>query len=203
MADKSALRRRLRATRRQMDARQQLLASHSLFRRALLRLRALRHARHIGFYLARDGEIDLSPLLGHCQMHRRRCYLPVLDGEHCDELSFAPYLPGQPLTLNRYSIPEPATPLSSRVSACRLDLIFMPAVGADLAGRRLGMGGGYYDRSLARCPDSTGSRPLLVTTIHERQLVDELPDEPWDVRCDILLTPARLVDLRDHMETQR
>ncbi|MGE0811300.1 MAG: 5-formyltetrahydrofolate cyclo-ligase, partial [Immundisolibacter sp.] len=56
-------------------------------------------------------------------------------------------------------------------------------------GSRLGMGGGYYDRSFARVLRHAWRRPRLIGVAFDRQRVAALPGRPWDVPLDGVLTP--------------
>jgi 5-formyltetrahydrofolate cyclo-ligase len=103
-------------------------------------------------------------------------------------LQFLPLEPGDPMRPNRYGIDEPAAgrapwPLWT------LDLILMPLVAVDRQGNRLGMGGGYYDRSLAALSRG-GRRPLLIGLAHQCQCTATLPDAHWDVPLDGVITEA-------------
>lgn len=193
MSDKSLLRKRLRSARRQLPAWRQRIASQALARRVHTSVPRLGHARHIAFYLAADGEIDVDPLMRQCLAKGISCYLPVLDRKGHNRLHFAPYEFGQPLRANRFGIPEPVTH-RLELRGCRgMDIIFMPQVGFDAAGRRLGMGGGFYDRTLASCKVPGDRRPLLVAVAHDIQYISRLPEEPWDIQPDITVTPSRSI----------
>jgi 5-formyltetrahydrofolate cyclo-ligase len=92
---------------------------------------------------------------------------------------------------NRYGIPEPldARPLRAR----QLDLLLMPLVGFDHRGYRLGMGGGYYDATLAFMQHRRlWRKPRLVGIAYECQRVEALPHDPWDMPLDAVLTERRV-----------
>jgi 5-formyltetrahydrofolate cyclo-ligase len=67
-----------------------------------------------------------------------------------------------------------------------LDVVVVPGLGFTADGRRLGQGGGHYDRFLPRL------RPGCVTigVAFAEQVVDDLPTEPHDVRLDLVVTDA-------------
>lgn len=192
MQDKPQLRNEFRARRRGLSSCQQVLASQSLMRRLIANVTGLRMAGNFAFYLAADGEISLMPLMQWCLSHSRRCYLPVLDQQNENRLDFSRYQTGQKLVSNRFGIEEPASSRSQRCSSNEMDIIFMPTVGFDDSSRRLGMGGGFYDRTLANYRD-TAKRPLLVAVAHDFQYISRLPEEPWDIHPDMTLTPARVI----------
>ncbi|WP_253447339.1 5-formyltetrahydrofolate cyclo-ligase [Halomonas sp. Y3] len=189
------LRRELRRRRRELTPRQRREASERLCRR-LKALPEVRRARRVALYLPNDGEIDPSPLIGWFQRRRARVHLPVLRPLSRNWLWFVHYHTATPMVNNRYGIPEPETRHGAhrarRLPAWALDLILLPLVGFDDDGNRMGMGGGFYDRTLAftRRP---GPRPRLIGLAHECQRVERLPVAPWDVPLDAIASDARIV----------
>src|SRR5690606_23274267 len=112
--------------------------------------------------------------------------LPVLTG---DTLSFAPWRPGAQLASNRFGIPEPDVPQCELLPPSAMTLVVMPLVGFDLQGHRLGMGGGWYDRSFA-FRQSAAPPPFLVGAAFSAQQVDAIAPEPWDVDVDAVCTES-------------
>ncbi len=174
------LRRQMRAKRRSLTPLQLHQAEIGL----LQHLRALpetRRAREIGLYWPIKGEISLLGLLQQPWSHRQKFYLPVL-APHRRGLRFAPYVRGETLRRNRLGIPEPMVSRRLWRSARQLDLLFVPLLAFDGKGRRLGMGGGFYDRTLAGLRHRKHwLRPRLLGVAHAFQEVTQLPAEPWDV----------------------
>lgn len=78
-----------------------------------------------------------------------------------------------------------------------LELVVMPGLAFDRTGRRLGRGGGYYDKFLhaarARAAQRCWAPPLLVALSYRSQLVDRVPVEPHDVGVDAIVTPDEVV----------
>jgi len=149
----------------------------------------LRKARTIALYWPMRGEIGALPILQLPWSHRQRFFLPVLAGLHATELRFAPFSVGTTLSKNRLGIPEPEVPRRYWKSAAELDLLLLPLVAFDATGQRLGMGGGFYDRSLAALRHRRHwRRPRLVGVAHAFQEVRELPTEPWDIPLDAIAT---------------
>jgi len=185
-------RRRLRSLRRNLPRQQRHAAALQVARQFPLASVFARHQR-IALYLASDGEIDPELLLERLVAAGRQCYLPVLNRYRCRPLRFAKYLPGMPMRANRYGIPEPAVSPAQMLSAQSLDLIMLPLVGFDDAGNRLGMGGGFYDRSLAfMLHRGHFCRPRLIGLAYQFQCLDRLQDRPWDVPLDGILTEQSL-----------
>jgi 5-formyltetrahydrofolate cyclo-ligase len=158
----------------------QVSACSTRIARHLWRLPLLARSARIACYLAVNGEVDCLPIMREAVRRGRRIYLPVLHGP---SLRFAPWLPGCPLTPNRYGIPEPVTGLGGWLPAAELDVVFTPLVAFDASGNRLGMGGGYYDRALAFTRRrSRWHRPAVIGLGYAFQQVDALPARSWDIR---------------------
>jgi len=173
------------AQRRQLGSAQLRRAGRSAAR-LLWRQAEVQRATRIALYLAQGGELPCDTICRQARARGRRVYLPVL---WRGELRFAPCVPGQRMRLNRYRIPEPRVPRAHLRRATELDLILAPLVACDDRGTRLGMGGGYYDRSLrARGRLHRWRRPLLIGLAHEFQRVATLPRRSWDIPLDALLT---------------
>lgn len=175
------LRRKLRQTRRQLSPAQQRHAARRLYRQ-LSHHPLFRRARHIALYLPNDGEIDPRLLLRAAQRRGKATYLPVLNPWPRTRMVFQRIEPGERLRRNRFGIFEPVIRTARQRRVWALDLLLMPLVGFDGNGGRLGMGGGFYDRSLAyRARRKKSHKPTLLGLAHECQRVDRLPLENWDV----------------------
>ncbi|HAO74058.1 MAG TPA: 5-formyltetrahydrofolate cyclo-ligase [Pseudomonas sp.] len=176
-----ALRRKLRQTRRQLSPAQQRHAARRVYRQ-LSHHPLFRRARHIALYLPNDGEIDPRLLLRAAQRRGKATYLPVLNPWPRTRMVFQRIEPGERLRRNRFGIFEPVIRTARQRRVWALDLLLMPLVGFDGNGGRLGMGGGFYDRSLAyRARRKKSHKPTLLGLAHECQRVDRLPLESWDV----------------------
>ncbi|MEA1889303.1 MAG: 5-formyltetrahydrofolate cyclo-ligase [Pseudomonadota bacterium] len=202
MTDKKAIRQQFRKKRSALPAYRQHLASYAITDKVLRKISALKNAATIAFYVAKDGEIDLLPLMLHCIKHGRQCYLPVLVNPDEKTLRFAEWIPGRDMAHNKYGIPEPVVPHHHLLPASEMDLIFMPLVAFDACGNRLGMGGGYYDRTLAECcyggSATKTKKPFLVAAGHDVQYIPELPHDTWDIIPHITITPAHFIQPRCH-----
>lgn len=186
--DRAALRHDLRARRRAIPAAQRIAAADALAAR-LLDLPRAPTAGYVAGYWALDGEIALHAW--QTRLPRGCIYcLPVLQPE---TLKFAPWRFGDPLVTNRYGIPEPDVAASSLLDAADLALIVMPLVGFDPRGHRLGMGGGWYDRTLAFRQEAPAP-PWLVGAAFDEQRVDVLDAAAWDVALDAVCTPTTTYD---------
>ncbi len=92
-------------------------------------------------------------------------------------------MPGRLRTAAR-GLLEPAGPRLGPEALADCDLVLVPALAVDRAGRRLGRGGGSYDRALPR------ARGLVVAVLHDGELVEQLPAEPHDVAVRAVVTPS-------------
>ncbi len=189
--DKAELRQQIRARRRALPLRERQRAAQGLCRvlgRSLLFLRASR----IACYFAHDGELDPAGLMAMAWCRGKRVYVPVLNGGVFERMRFAPYRQGDFLAYNRYGIAEP--PAAGAVSGRCLDLVLMPLVAFDETGNRLGMGGGFYDRSFAYLRHRQAWRkPLLLGVGYDFQYCPGLPSDPWDVPMAGVVTESRLL----------
>jgi 5-formyltetrahydrofolate cyclo-ligase len=192
-SSKTQLRNQLRQQRRKLSPERQAKAGAAAA--ALVpQLASWPRAKRIGLYLANDGELETGPLARLCRETGKTLFLPVISADK--RLSFATWTGADPLMPNQYGIGEPAAD-SPRCAPQELDIIFLPLVGWDRSGGRLGMGGGYYDRTLAGLEqEGCGAGPLLVGLAHALQEVARVPRESWDVAMDFVVTNRDLHDCR-------
>jgi len=154
-----------------------------------------RRARRIAFYLAQGREVNLELLLQDAWAAGKEVYLPVLGLRFSGRLWFVPCAPDTPLYKNRFGIDEPLhSPRARHTGLRELDLLLMPLVAFDRAGNRLGMGGGFYDRTLAGVHGSCRrwSRPKRIGIAYAMQSVDQIAGETWDVPLDAVVTECGL-----------
>jgi len=188
VTDLLALRQQLRTQRRTLGEVEQSHLSQRAVQQ-LCRHRLFRAAHHIACYLPNDGELDLTPLIDQAWAMGKTVYLPVLSSIHRNHLHFLPYKPDDELVCNRFGIPEPVIRSRRIVDLKRLDLVLMPLVGFDSSGNRLGMGGGFYDRSFAflrrrQC----WFKPGLLGVAYDFQEVKTLKSNVWDVPLNGVVT---------------
>ncbi|GIK35205.1 MAG: 5-formyltetrahydrofolate cyclo-ligase [Gammaproteobacteria bacterium] len=182
-----ALRASMRRRRVQLSPGQ--LAAHSAsIAHSLWQLPLLARCQRIACYMAIDGEVDCTGFMEAAVARGRRIFLPVVHGRG---LLFAAWHPGIPMARNRYGIPEPLSDAATWLRGTQLDVVLAPLVAFDAGGRRLGMGGGYYDRSFAFTRQrGSWQRPRLVGLAHEFQCVASLPARSWDVGMHAVVTEA-------------
>lgn len=188
MSTAAALRKQMRARRRALSVAERHTCARQLVRRVTA-LKVFSHAHHIAAYLAVDGEMDPAPLLERAWELSKQVYLPVLAGIPAVHLLFAPYHRHSAMQPNRFGILEPVVPAGELLPPQRLDLVLTPLVAFDSSGTRLGMGGGFYDRSFAfRNNPAHLPRPLLLGLAYEWQKLAELPRQDWDIPLDGIVT---------------
>ncbi|MCF6209793.1 MAG: 5-formyltetrahydrofolate cyclo-ligase [Gammaproteobacteria bacterium] len=196
MNSRANLRREMRTRRRGLtDAQRTRLSEYAAacFRRH----RLFHHARRVAAYLPNDGELDPMPLMALAWAMGKQVYLPVLSHLRSDHLLFAPYAPGDALRENRFGIPEPVVSLRHMIDLKALDLVLTPLVAFDGQGNRLGMGGGFYDRSFAFLRRRRHwFKPHLVGMAYDFQRVDCLQHKPWDVPLQGVVTEKGFVVAR-------
>jgi len=188
---RNQLRKTLRQQRKQLtDSEQEQhaqalanqLCNHQLYKRS----------KRIAAYLPADGEIDPGYLIDLAWRTNKQVYLPVL-APFTSRLYFAPYHPNCKMRLNRFKIAEPDVQPGQLIKAQQLDLILMPLVGFDSKGNRLGMGGGFYDRSLNfTWFRKTRYSPFLIGLAHQLQCIESLPQQSHDVPMRMVATEQQL-----------
>jgi 5-formyltetrahydrofolate cyclo-ligase len=147
-----------------------------------------KHNQNFACYVAVENEFDCAPIMKAVWEAKKNCYLPILS--KTSTLAFGVYESDTILKLNRYHILEPDT--SSYFPLEQLDVVLMPLVGFDLQGHRLGMGGGYYDRTFQFLLDKTIRKPFMLGLAYEFQKIEHIPTDPWDVAMDSVLTEEKL-----------
>ena len=177
------IRQRIRSARRQLSAEQQQQAAQSITQQALTLIEQ-RQAENIALYLSFDGEIDTRPLIQALWAQNKAVFLPVLHPFSAGHLLFLRYSPDSILQPNAFGILEPKLDVRAVLPTAQLDIIFTPLVAFDQQGNRLGMGGGFYDRTLQNWPQQSF---IPVGLAHRCQQVAQLPQESWDIPLERIL----------------
>ena len=174
---RNQLRQQIRKTRANLTALQQQQAEDSITQQALALIEA-QNAQHIALYVSFDGEISTEKLIKTLWAQDKHVYLPVLHPFNPNHLLFLRYLPDTPMLKNKFGIWEPKLNVQNVLPLDELDILFTPLVAFDKQGNRLGMGGGFYDRTLQNWQNSSF---IPVGLAHQCQQVELLPTEAWDV----------------------
>lgn len=181
----------MRQRRRQLSASAQQRAADALAHH-LCQLAVFRYAKRIAFYLANDGEINPEIAMSVAQAAGKYCFLPVLHPSRQKSqrrLFFLRHEAHDPLVSNRYGILEPSLQWRQPTPLRCLDVILLPLVAFDSHGNRLGMGGGFYDRTLQRRSKQT----QLIGLAHSCQAVDNIPARAWDIPLHSIVTDSGII----------
>lgn len=143
-------------------------------------LEHFRRAKAIGAYMPLSGEVDVSPLF---QRLEKNFYIPAFD-EIAGSYRMARLT--TELRKGRFGIQEPAVPVFA--AADEVDLIIVPGVAFDLAGGRVGRGGGFYDRLLPQY------RAMRIGICFDFQCLENVPVDQHDVRIDRLVTESKILN---------
>ncbi|WP_243695486.1 5-formyltetrahydrofolate cyclo-ligase [Rheinheimera sp. D18] len=182
------LRQLIRQRRKQLSVLEQASAAADLAAQ-LTQSTLIQQSQHIALYLANDGELDPFALIQALWQLNKQVYLPVLHPVVAGYLLFVKYDRDTLLYPNRFGIPEPLVQCHHIMPVQLLDIIFTPLVAFDAAGNRLGMGGGFYDRTLSQLPASAQCK--VIGLAHNCQQVDSVPTEAWDIPLTQIITPSK------------
>lgn len=183
-----------RKIRKEMRLKRACISSIERHRRSL---RAFRHLKRSGLlnrhkkitaYLSDRGEIAPDAFFEELWSFRKSLILPVLHPIDRNRMIFVRYNKGDALQANRYGILEPKLTPKKIVPAQFCGLVLCPLTAFDEKGNRLGMGGGFYDRSFAFRNKRTSTLPFLAGFAYDFQKVAKLPHQPWDVSLDAVIT---------------
>ena len=147
-------------------------------------------------------EVNTNPAIHAASALGKAIYLPVVNHSALREapLLFADYIPGETkMRANKYGIPEPSHVIGQCLRGPQLDLVCVPLVGFNQDFDRLGMGGGYYDRTFAfkqrQKKDQTGycrRLPALIGLAHELQKQPQLELADWDIPLTAIATDMKI-----------
>lgn len=184
--DRERLRRDIRARRRRLSAEERDRAARRIAR-IVESSRLLKRGQRVAFYLAYDGEADLSRVIASARQRGCLLYLPAIVSFRSHRMVFRRFEDARALAPNRYGILEPVG--RDIVDPHRLDLVFAPLVAFDDRGGRLGSGAGFYDRALRHLRiDRRWRRPRIIGVGYDFQRIASLDPAPWDVSLDAVIT---------------
>ena len=179
-ADKNSWRSRVAAAREQIRPDQLAAAASSLTDHVRDRVTGL---RRIAGYIPVGAEPGSTDLLDQMRAGGTTVLLPVV--QPAGVLDWAIYDGPDQLGRGRFGLREPVGERLGSAALAGIDLVLVPALAVARDGVRLGRGAGYYDRALARVPDLTP----VVALLHDGELVERLPADPWDRRMTAAVTP--------------
>lgn len=160
----------------------------------LKKLSRFQKSKRIACYIANDGEISPHLIINFLWKKKKSCYLPVLNLLKTKKLRFLAYNQDSRLDYNRYGIAEPDTPIKNSLQTWILDLIIIPVVGFDCHGHRIGMGGGYYDRTFSYLKTRQyWHKPYIVGFAFDEQELIHIKTNKWDIPLNAIITPTRSI----------
>ncbi|ARU55075.1 5-formyltetrahydrofolate cyclo-ligase [Oleiphilus messinensis] len=183
------IRSKMRQRRRQLTAATQQKSAQNAARITQSQ-RFFINSKRLAAYLSNDGELSPEYVISKALGSRKSVYLPVLHPILHNCLWFLEYTENTPLRKNRFGILEPDVKRAKRVQPWTLNVVLMPLVAFDPKGSRLGMGGGFYDRTFSHLRPMV-RRPKLIGFAHGFQCVKALPSENWDVPMTGIITEER------------
>ena len=186
---KVSLRRQLRAARRALSPAEHCARSREAAR-AVMRSRSFGAGRRVAVYLPFDRETDTGVLIEAARRRGVRLYVPIIVDRRHSRIRFYPLSGSTRRGAFGIRIPRrKGQPLAPRW----FDLIVVPMVGVDGVGRRLGMGGGFYDRALDFRRRRVAWRgPQVLGFCFDCQRTAARFAESWDLRFDALATESGL-----------
>ena len=189
MNTKASLREQVFLKRKSLSEKERLESGESLVK-LWKSIEGLYRTKKIALYWPVNGEISTNSLISYFLKDGSKCFLPIIAQDKENKiLEFAPFWVDSPLTNNRFNISEPST--SERVDLNELDVIFLPCLCFDSKGNRIGMGGGFYDKTLDQL--SNNQKPQLILLAYDFQEVESCYPESHDIRADACLTPNKFL----------
>jgi len=187
-AEKDRLRAGLKARRTALAPRELQVAGDAAAR-LVTQLPEWKQSKTVCLYASFGGELPTDALLMLALLEGKRLLLPRVTNK--TTLTLHEVTDVAALRPSRLGIrePLPSAPLANLADA---GLILVPGLGFDGAGRRLGVGGGFYDRLLAKPPRKT----FLLGHAHAFQVLPRLPDEPHDIKVKAVATPQGVIRFR-------
>jgi 5-formyltetrahydrofolate cyclo-ligase len=169
----------------QKKAAEQLVAQcekHSLFK----------SCKRVAIYMTNDGELDTGLLIQHLWNKNIEVYLPVLHPFADGHLLFLKYDKNTHMRANHFGILEPKLDCTAICPTKELDILFTPLVAFDEDGNRLGMGGGFFDRTLVSLINDPHSTVRIIGLALDIQKTLTLPTQAWDIPLPYILTPSQM-----------
>lgn len=182
-ARKATLRRLVLARRSRLDAAAREAAGAAVVE-LVTALPETRAARAVLGFASFGAELPTDPVMGWILGSGRRLLMPYVDGE---ALRAAEVRTVEDLAPGYRGIREPVERVA--VDPTEADLVLVPGVAFDAAGRRLGYGGGFYDAFLAGVDRSVPRAGLCF----DLQVVDEVPAGDDDEPVDVIVTDERVI----------
>lgn len=179
-----------RTARKSLLSRDKQAKSQQVAQR-LLATEGYQKAQRIGAYLCLPEEVDVRAIIETAWADGKQVYLPVVLAWG-EPLLFAPYTADSVLTKDCLSIDIPAVERSEYIAAQALDMVVTPLVAFDEQRNRIGMGGGFYDRTFAFKQQGQSSPQLLGVAFETQRVESNIVANEWDICPDAIITEATI-----------
>jgi 5-formyltetrahydrofolate cyclo-ligase len=147
----------------------------------------IQKAETIALFCSVNDEISTRPVIEQLWQQDKQLYLPALHPFSRGHLLFLRYTKHTLLAANRLKIPEPLLNVNQVLPLIQLDVVLVPVVAFDNDGQRLGMGAGFYDRTLQNWQQQG---PYPIGLAYDFQRVDSCHPQNWDVPLGAVITPS-------------
>ncbi|MEJ2140569.1 MAG: 5-formyltetrahydrofolate cyclo-ligase [Gammaproteobacteria bacterium] len=172
------------AARRAMTTNERIAASARICER-IVRSHQFRACKNLGAYLPMRDEVDPTRIIERAWRAQKRVFVPVTDSH--GTMNFCEIEPDSVVTRNRYGLWEPLSGLI--IDSRDLDCVITPLVAFDNNNRRIGMGGGYYDRCFHFLKNRRKwLKPKLIGVAFACQESDAIKHDSWDVPLYSIVT---------------
>ena len=188
---RQTLRQHFRQKRNSLSNEQQIRASHELLSQCLV-TEQYQQANNIACYLAQDGEISMQPVIEDAWSQGKIVCLPVLHPFAKGQLLFLRYHKNSQMKANKYGIAEPALQVTDIIPLRGIDVLFAPLVAFDPQGQRLGMGGGFYDRTLAPVARDKFATQVYGVAHDCQNVLNGIKNDKWDIPMQKIITPSKI-----------
>jgi len=193
---RAEIRQLVRQRRQSLSLLEQQTSSQNLLKKLICH-KKIQHAKSIAIYLARDGELNGEAFIHWCWENNKEVYLPVIHPFTKGHLLFLRYQAQTEMKISAFGTNDPKLDVRLIKPTKDIDVILTPLVAFDVLGNRLGMGGGFYDRTLANLPQDNkirkNSSPYVIGIAHDCQQIEQLPIELWDIPLKEIITPTQTV----------
>lgn len=192
---KKALRRHIQEERNKMSFEQRADLSFEIMNN-LWSLSDYENAKHVFFFISFRSEVLTEPMIKRSLSESKTVMLPCTFPEKRIMIASEVRDLEKELFIGNYDIPEPREEFIRPVDPLQIDAVILPGVAFDEIGRRLGYGGGYYDRFLESCRDDC----LKIALAFELQIVKEVPAQFHDQTVDYVITEKRIIKAKGRRE---
>ncbi|XP_007950010.1 5-formyltetrahydrofolate cyclo-ligase [Orycteropus afer afer] len=186
-----------RSLRAELKQRLQAMSTQERLRQScLLTQKVIAHSQYqkskrISIFLSMQDEIETEEIIKDIFQRGKTCFIPQyqFQSNHMDMVKLASPEEISLLPKTSWNIHQPAEGevREEALSTGGLDLIFMPGLGFDIHGNRLGRGKGYYDTYLRRCLKQQEVKPYTMALAFKEQICCQIPVDENDVKVDEVL----------------